>query len=141
MDNDPKTRSPREYRQIHVSQLPISEDNNPDYRRLMTFLKEKGYTLCHGLDNIRDNEKIVAVCIDLKTREVWEINTTCMAGWTSAFKERFPLSVDMLIENFEALTIEKDEELYDSLLRERYKNRQLLKLAGSATTEKRLMDD
>ena len=44
-----------------------------------------------------------------------------MVGWITAFAERLPLSVDMLIENFDALTIEKDEDLYDSLLRERYR--------------------
>ena len=121
MDNDPKTRRPREYRQVYVSQLPISEANNPDYRRLMTFLKEKGYTLRHGLDNIRDNERIVAVYLDVITKEIFETNITCMAGWITAFAERLPLDVDMLIENFDALTIEKDEDLYDSLLRERYR--------------------
>lgn len=123
MNNDPKTRRPREYRDLYVSQLPISETNNPDYRRLMAFLKENGYTLCHGLDNIRDNEKIVAVCVDVIEKEVSETNVTCMVGWITAFAERLPLSVDMLIEHFNALTIEKDEDLYDSLLRERYRKR------------------
>ena len=121
MDNDRKTRRPREYRSLYVSQLPIGEANNPDYRRLMAFLKGKGYTLHHGLDNIRDNERIVAVYLDVITKEIFETNITCMAGWVTAFKGRLPLNIDMLIENFDALTIEKDEDLYDSLLRERYR--------------------
>ena len=121
MDNDRKTRRLREYRSIYVSQLPIGEANNPDYRRLMAFLKGKGYTLHHGLDNIRDNERIVAVYLDVITKEIFETNITCMAGWVTAFKGRLPLNIDMLIENFDALTIEKDEDLYDSLLRERYR--------------------
>ena len=130
MDNDPKTRRPREYRQVYVSQLPISEANNPDYRRLMAFLKEKGYTLRHGLDKIRGNERIVAVYLDVITKEIFETNITCMAGWVTAFKGRLPLNIDMLIENFDALTIEKDEDLYDSLLRERYRKRKGEKADG-----------
>ena len=121
MDNSTKTRRPHEYRQIFVSQLPISKVNNQDYRRLVAFLKEKGYTLCHGLDDIRDDDRIVAVCVDVIEKEVWETNITCMAGWTATFKEHLPLSVDMFVEHFDALTIGKDEDLYDSLTRERYR--------------------
>ena len=71
--------------------IPVSDKDLDEYRRLIEFLKEKGYVIYHDLNRINDGDKIIAVNIDVLNKEVSQSNITCMAIWCNG--TRYPLNV------------------------------------------------
>ena len=97
-----------------VKQIPLRYETVDEIRELVKFLKEKGYKILHGLDNLKEGDHVVAVVIDIEDKDVHTTNITCMARWCD-FKRK-PLSINQFIENYDRLVVEKDEEFYNSLI-------------------------
>ena len=47
-----------------ITQIPVSHSTHEEYRELVKALVARGYKLCHGLDDIKDSDIIVAVLVD-----------------------------------------------------------------------------
>ena len=97
-----------------LKQIPLRHKTFDEIRELVKFLKEKGYKILHGLDNLKEDDRVVAVVIDVEDKNVHTTNITCMARWCD-FKRK-PLSVNQFIKNYDRLVVEKDEEFYNALI-------------------------
>ena len=95
-----------------VWEIPVSDKDLDEYRRLIAFLKEKEYTIYHSLDQIKENDNIVAVNIDILNKEVYQSNITCMAIWCNG--TRYPLNVKEFIDNYHWLVEKPDIERYNA---------------------------
>ena len=109
-------------RKPKISQISLSYKNKGEIKKLAGKLKEIGYELLHGLNNV-DNikEHIVAVVVDNHDKVMFQSNVTCMACWCSIYRTR-PLTVSVALDNFDKLFIEQDEKFYRKLLKEGRKN-------------------
>ncbi|MBQ1534847.1 MAG: hypothetical protein IIZ64_08555 [Erysipelotrichaceae bacterium] len=92
--------------------IPVSDKDLDEYRRLIEFLKEKGYVIYHDLNRINDGDKIIAVNIDVLNKEVSQSNITCMAIWCNG--TRYPLNVKEFIDNYHWLVEDPDIERYNA---------------------------
>ena len=63
-EKDKTTRNDVSKNKRSLEQIPIKFDSNSQLREFVSFIKSKGYKLLHGLDQIEDDEKIVAVVVD-----------------------------------------------------------------------------
>ncbi|MBR5049456.1 MAG: hypothetical protein IKX74_07465, partial [Erysipelotrichaceae bacterium] len=81
-------------------------------------LHDDGFALFNGLYSIRDDDRIIAICVDTSKREVYQANVTVMACWCSSNRNRYPLTSEQFMKNYEGLIRRKDAGLYDRLLRE-----------------------
>ena len=88
-------------------------------RNLMTLLKEEGFGILQGLDDISDGERIIGVCVDLKDRKCFRLNVTCMAAWCGGTRK--PLYAEEMIDNYERLIVKKDTLFYLQLIEEKSK--------------------
>lgn len=97
-----------------LEQIPLKHENLDELKKVIKFLKDKGYKILHGLNNLKEGDHIVAAVIDIEEKSVRTTNITCMARWCD-FKRK-PLSVDHFINNYDRLVVEKDEEFYNTLI-------------------------
>ena len=88
-------------------------------RNLMTLLREEGFGILQGLDNISDDERIIGICVDLKDKKCFRLNITCMAAWCGGTRK--PLYAEEAVDNFERLIVKKDTQLYLQLIEEKSK--------------------
>ena len=101
-----------------IVQIFINHSSISQYAQITSQLRDDGFTLFHGLDRIRDDDQIIAICVDTGKREVYQANVTVMACWCSQNSSRYPLSGEQFMKNYEGLIKRKDAGLYDRLLRE-----------------------
>ena len=98
----------------YIKQIPIY-DKHCEYHRLIEFLKEKNYNITYSLHNIKNDDHIVAIIIDLELEDVWESNVTCMAAWCRNGTRR-PLKVQEFVENYDELVINNNFNKYYELI-------------------------
>lgn len=97
-----------------LDQIPLEHQSLEELKELVSFLKEKGYKIMHGLDNINDYNHIVAVVVYNEDNTLCKSNITCMANWCN-FKRK-PLTIQQFFKYYDRLIVEKDEEFYNTLI-------------------------
>ena len=97
-----------------LKRIPLRYETFDEIRELVKFLKEKGYKILHGLDNLKEGSHVVAVIIDDEDKTLSTTNITCMARWCSWGKK--PLSIKEFFKFYDILIIRKDIEFYYFLI-------------------------
>ena len=97
-----------------LNQIPIRYESFDELKKLISFLKSKGYQIMHGLDDSSNYDDVVAVMVYNSDKTVSKTNVTCIARWCN-FKRK-PLSANQFIGNYNRLIVEKDEIFYNTLI-------------------------
>lgn len=97
-----------------MNQIPLTHQSLEELIELVNFLKEKGYKIMHGLDDIKETKNIIAVVIDREEKTLHQSNVTCMACWCNF--RRYPLTIRQFFNNYERLIEKRDEEFYNRLI-------------------------
>ena len=71
------------------NQIAVKGSSKDDYRKLVAFLKERGYKLSESLESLKDYEKIKAVMIDHDTKSAHIPSTMIMACYVTCRKKVF----------------------------------------------------
>jgi len=101
-------------------QYTLAYKKKDSINELVQRLKRDGFEIYHFLDDVyKIKEHIIGICIDLKDKVVFQLNTTCMAAWSGG--KRRPLYVEEIIDNYDRLIIGKDFDYY-KLLVNKYSN-------------------
>ena len=95
-------------------QIPV-KDETVEYKRLIKFLREKGYSVAKHLLFMKDDDHYVAIVVDNTERSVFTSNVTCMAAWCSNGKRR-PLNVKEFIDNYEEFVINNNIDKYNEMI-------------------------
>ncbi len=74
------------------NQIAVKGRSKDDYRKLIAFLKERGYKLSEPLESLKDYEQIKAVMIDHDTKSAHIPSTMIMACYVTCKKK--VISVD-----------------------------------------------
>ena len=90
---------------------------------LVKLLKERGYRICHNLENVLSFNRVpVGLCIDNGFEDsanggkcIFQSNVTCMACFCTS-TQRKPLYVKEVIDNIGKLIDELDIKFYNELL-------------------------
>ena len=91
-------------------------------KELVDRLMEDGYHIFHGLNHINElKDKVIGICVDMDTKNVFQLNITCMASWCGGYRK--PLYVEEVLKNYDTLIVKKDFNLYDSLIIEGSKDK------------------
>jgi hypothetical protein len=107
----------KKYKKKLVS-FPIKYTSIEETRKFVKHFKEQGYKILHGLDDLDRREKIIALYLDLKLKEVFTTNITCMACYCSG--KRQPITIEQLFKYYKTLIIEKDICFYNLLISKNY---------------------
>lgn len=108
-----------------LKQIPLRYDSLNEIRNLVVFLEQKGFTILHGLSCIKEDERIVAVVVDIEDKVVFTSNVTCMACWCNFI--RYPLSIKQFYKYYDRLVIKKDKKFYNHLIEENMRERMMIK--------------
>ena len=68
------------------NQIAVKGRSNDDYRKLVAFLKEKGYKLSESLESLKDYNQIKAIMIDHDTKSAHITSTMVMACYVTCNK-------------------------------------------------------
>lgn len=101
------------------SQIPVT-DKTSEYKRLIQFLKEKNYEIAYHLQNIQDDDRIVAIVVDNQAKEVFGSNVTCMAAWCCQ-GTKYPLNVQEFIDNYDEFVIRNNIDKYYKMIHQKAK--------------------
>ena len=100
-----------------ISQIPVS-DKTSEYIRLITFLKERDYKITYYLQDIKQEDRYVAIVVDNKTKDVFGSNVTCMACWCKN-GTRMPLNVQEFIDNYDEFVVNNNVDEYERMIRQK----------------------
>lgn len=115
-EKDKTTRNDVSKNKRSLEQIPIKFDSNSQLREFVSFIKSKGYKLLHGLDQIEDDEKIVAVVVDTEEKTLSTTSVTIMACWCNFV--RHPLTTVQFIQYYDEFVINKNLKFYNELIEE-----------------------
>lgn len=91
-----------------IRQIPVVYENHEDLRKLITFLKGKGYSGNAG------TEARKALYLLIEEKEYFEPSITTMACWCSG--KRYPLGVDEFIEHYDRIVVDHDHDFYSRIV-------------------------
>lgn len=97
-----------------------------DYKEMFRKLVSVGYiferrTLSSNFEAYTDVKQFTPLIINTRDKEISKTNVTCAAAMGSA--GRFPLTVKQFMDNFEALAINNDMGVYESLIADKLEKR------------------
>ena len=78
-------------------QIAVTGSGIDDYKKLASFLREKGYSLGGILADLKEGDTVVAVIVDPKTKTAYNTSVTIMACRASCGLK--PVTVDEFINN------------------------------------------
>lgn len=90
------------------------------FQEMISLLSEHGYAIRWGLDHAKKKDRIIGICIDVKTKDVYPLNVTFMVCWSKG-KYR-PLYCEEILGNFEKLIFKEDYDFYLKLVEEASKD-------------------
>lgn len=101
-----------------VEQIPLAYKTKEDLKKVVKLCQSLGYKIFHKLDDIDSiKNHIVAIVVDTKEKNVFQINVTCMAAWCSlGSKPKKPIYAHELLENYQKLLIERDIKFYAEMI-------------------------
>ena len=105
--------------EVHIQtdrsyQIPIS-DTTIEYKRIIQFLKERGYHIANYLEDIKDDDRYVAIVVDNTEKCVFASNVTCMAGWCHN-GTRKPLNAQEFFDNYDEFVINNNFKKYYEMI-------------------------
>lgn len=104
-----------------IKQIPVT-DIISEYKKLIHFLKDKNYNIAYYLLDLNDDDRYVAILVDLQEKDVWASNVTCMAAWCRN-GTRYPLNVREFIENYDEFVINDNFNKYNEMIENKARKR------------------